>query len=116
MKIYDDNKTPVEALAADTAKLKACTCADCAVATELQALEAECDRLLKFQAEATRCRELLTRLVAATCSRRDGGLVDSDLAEPLSRPGISEAMRYLLDVGRLEVVNVIGQRLIGRWK
>ena len=27
-----------------------------------------------------------------------------------------EAMRYLLDVGRLEVVNVIGQRLIGRWK
>jgi len=71
--------------------------------------------LSRLADEIKRCQEIFRRLVFDTCLRFDG-TIDSDLSDPLARKVAADAIRYLAEIGRVEIVSEQGRRTVARWR
>lgn len=63
----------------------------------------------KLRAEVERCRGLLSEMVANACTA--GGILDS-----MGLAANADALRYLAEIGRVEIVSEQGRRVVARWK
>lgn len=73
------------------------------------------DEVIKATAEVERCRELIIALVENAC---EVDAIPLD-AVPLDSCGMqtnADALRYLAEIGRVEIVSEHGRRVIARWK
>ena len=74
------------------------------------------DAAIKADAEVKRCRGIVASLVAQS-STMDDGRLDSDLTVDMwATIDSSEALKYLAEIGRVEIVSEHGRRVVARWR
>ena len=68
------------------------------------------DGIGEAKAEVERCREMIIGLVAQSTTT-EGGALDSWLST-----SSADALRYLAEIGRVEIISEQGRRVVARWK
>lgn len=72
------------------------------------------DEAIKATAEVDRCRGLIAAIMEGDFADGEGGHQDATFNTDY-REGV-DALRYLAEIGRVEIVSEQGRRVIARWK